>query len=135
MAFAVVIGIVLKVETIGYDGPPPVLPKEPVATEQGRDGLRRFIYDLTPPDRTLSVEDACARIGSRLDRMLNSPKPALPDGPHATRLTLDFGILADREDQSFRYSWSPEFLRTLVDAEINLNVSHYLPSPDQNDDA
>ncbi len=135
MALAVVLGVILKVDMMGYEGPPPQLPAAPISEERGRDGYRRFVYDLSPSDPCLSVEDACAKLGSRLERMLNSSRSALPETPFAARLTLEFGLLADREDESFAYSWPPDFLRVLVDAEIQLNVTHYLPKPEAGDGA
>jgi hypothetical protein len=37
------------------------------------------------------------------------------------------------ERESFSYSWPLEFLTALVDAQIELNVSHYLPTNDEED--
>ena len=133
MALAVVLGVVLKLELIGYEGPAPALPREPMREERDAQGTRRFFYDLSPSDPGLEVADACARLGSRLERVLNSPRSPLPEGMFATRLTLEFGVLADREDDSFSYSWPPDFLRVLADADIQLNVSHYLPKADSDD--
>ncbi len=134
MGIAVVLGVILKVETIGYDGAPPSLPRSPIKVGQGRDGHRQFVYDFSPAEENLPVEDVCARIGSRLERVLHSPESPFHDAPFAARLTLEFGILADREDTSFAYAWPAEFLRVLVDSDIALNVSHYLPKPDKKDD-
>ncbi len=130
MGHVVVLGVLLKVETFGYDGPPPSLPRAPIKIDRPGDGRSTFHYDLSPADEALSVEDVCARLGSRLERMLNSPKSALPEGDYARRFTLEVGLLADRQDDRFAYSWPAEFLRVLVDADINLNVSHYLPTSD-----
>ncbi len=131
MALAVVLGVLLKVDTVGYDGPAPKLPNEPAHVQPGPNGARLFVYDLTPDDPCLEVEDACARLGSRLERMFLGSAPPLPGGQFAARTTLEFGLLADREDQKFGYSWPLDFLRVLVDADIQLNVSHYLPKPEQ----
>ncbi len=125
-----VVGIVLRVETRGWSGPPPPLPKPPISAGEGADGLRFFIYDLTPAEAGLSLPDACLRLGSRLERMLNSPKSPFPEGHYALRARLEIGILADRESESFGYAWPPEFLQTLVDGSIELSVTHYLPMPD-----
>jgi len=129
MGLAVVLGVLLKLETLGYDGPAPLLPRAPIKDAQGADGSRVFHYDLTPAEENLTVEDLCARLGSRLERLLSAPNSALPDGPFPRRLALEVGVLADREDASFAYAWPLEFLRVLVDADIGLNVSHYLPRP------
>ena len=83
-----VVGILLKVETRGWTGPPPSLPREPVKIDEGRDGLRVFVYDLSPKEADLAVSDACLRIASRLERMLNSPKSPFPPGQYALRCTL-----------------------------------------------
>jgi hypothetical protein len=127
VALAVVLGVLLKVETMGFDGDPPSLPRPPMNVARDRDGQRTFVYNLSPAEENLSVEDVCARIGSRIEKALRA-SPFM-DAPFAARLTLEFGVLADREDASFSYSWPPEFLRTLVEFDIILNVSHYLPSP------
>ena len=128
-----VIGILLRVETRGWNGPPPRLPKEPVKVEEGRDGLRVFLYDLSPKEADVAVSDACLRLGSRLERMLNSPKSPFPEGHYALRTTLEFGVMADRERESFGYSWPLEFLQVLVDASIELSITHYLPKPDDDE--
>ena len=126
----VVLGIVLKLETQGWSGPPPLLPREPVKIDEGRDGLKVFFYDLSPKEADLGVTDACVRIASRIERLLNSPKSALPRGQYASRCTLEIGVLADRERESFGYQWPLEFLQALVEANVELTVTHYLPKPD-----
>ena len=130
-----VIGIVLKVETHGWSGAPPLLPNPPVKIDEGRDGLKVFYYDLSPKQADIGVADACLRLGSRLERMLSGPKSPFPEGSYAIRCTLEFGILADRERQSFGYSWPLEFLQALVDSNVELRVTHYLPRPDDDDAA
>jgi hypothetical protein len=131
VALAVVLGVLLNLDTAGYDGPPPLLPKAPAHVRDGANGARRFVYDLTPDDPCLEVEDACARLGSRLERMLCPPAAPLPEGAFAARFTLEFGLLADREDEKFSYTWPADFLRVLVEADVALSVSHYLPKPDE----
>lgn len=126
----VVLGVILKLETQGWSGAPPLLPKEPVKSDETKDGRRTFFYDLSPKDQDLSVTDACLRIYSRLERMLSSPA-ALPKGEYASRLTLELGVLADRDREAFGYAWPLEFLATLVDLNIELAVTHYLPKPDE----
>jgi len=129
MGLAVVLGALLRVETIGYDGPDPMLLRAPIKIDRDPDGKTTYHYDLTPPEENLTVEDVCARLGSRLERLFDPQSAAMPDGPYGRRATLEFGVLADREDESFAYAWPMDFLRVLVDADINLNVSHYLPTP------
>jgi hypothetical protein len=132
VAFPLVLGVLLKVEMIGYAGPAPLMPREPVA-EGGREGLRTFTYDLSPSDPCLTVEDACARIGSRLERMLLSPRSQFPETEIAPRLTLDFGLIAERDHERLAYAWPADFLRVIVDADIQLNVSLYLPRADDDE--
>ena len=129
----VALGILLRVEVRGWSGPAPHLPNEPVRVDEGRDGARTFIYDLSLKDPTLSVPDACLRIASRLERMLAPERTPFSEPHHATRCVLEFGVLADRERESFSYSWPLEFLSVLADAQIELNVSHYLPTNDEED--
>lgn len=128
-----VIGIVLKVETQGWRGAAPLLPRAPVRIDEGRDGLRVFVYDLSPKEPDITVSDACLRLGSRLERMLNSAKSPFPQGEYAMRCTLEFGVLADPQRESFGYAWPLEFLQVIVDANIELSVTHYLPKPDDDD--
>jgi hypothetical protein len=127
------LGIILRIEAQGWSGPAPRLPNDPVRTDEGREGARIFIYDLSPKDPTLSVSDACLRIASKLERMLAPERTPFNEPHHATRCTLEFGVLADRERESFSYSWPLEFLTVLADAQIELNVSHYLPTNDEED--
>lgn len=131
----IVIGILLKLETHGWNGPPPLLPKEPIKIDEGRDGLRVFVYDLSFKEPDVGVSDACLRIASRIERMLSAPKSPFPEGHYALRSTLEFGVLADRERESFGYAWPIEFLQVLVDANVELKVTHYLPKPDDDETA
>ena len=128
------LGIVLRVEVRGWSGPAPHLPNEPVRVEDGRDGARIFIYDFSPKDPALSVPDACLRIASKLERVLAPERTPFTEPHHAARCTLEFGVLADRERESFSYAWPLEFLTALVDAQIELNVSHYLPTDNEEDE-
>ena len=129
----VALGVVLRIDVRGWNGPAPRLPGDPVRTEEGREGMRTFIYDLSPKDPTLSVADACLRIASKLERMLAPERTPFSEPHHAARCVLEFGVLADRERESFAYSWPLEFLTVLADAQIELNVSHYLPTNDEED--
>ena len=129
----IALGIVLRVEVRGWNGPAPRLPNDPVRAEEGREGARTFIYDLSPKDPTLSVSDACLRIASKLERVLGPERTPFSEPHHAARCVLEFGVLADRERESFSYSWPLEFLGAMVDAGIELNVSHYLPTNDEED--
>ena len=129
----VALAIVLRIEARGWSGPAPRLPNEPMRIEDGRDGLRIFTYDLSPKDPMLSVSDACLRIASKIERMLAPERTPFNEPHHAARYTLEFGVLADRERESFSYSWPLEFLTALADAQIELNVSHYIPTNDEDD--
>ena len=129
----VALGIVLRVEVRGWTGPAPRLPHEPMRIDEGREGARTFIYDFSPKDPTLSVPDACLRIASKLERVLAPERTPFTEPHHAARCTLEFGVLADRERESFSYAWPLEFLGVLADAQIELNVSHYLPTNDEED--
>lgn len=118
----VVVGMVLRVDVRGWSGPPPLLPKEPLKVEDGRDGARAFFYDLSPREPDLTVEEACVRVASRLERMLieRSPFTELP-----ARLALDVGVMIDPRAASWSYVWPPDFLRVLGDAQMELTASHY----------
>ncbi len=129
----VALAIILRIEARGWSGPAPRLPNEPMRIEEGRDGARIFTYDLSPKDKDLSVSDACLRIASKLERMLAPERTPFSEPHHAARYMLEFGVLADKERESFSYSWPLEFITVLADAQIELNVSHYLPTNDEED--
>lgn len=128
-----VLGIFLKVETRGFPGPAPLLPKEPIRTEAGADGYRLFVYDLSPKDEGLTVGDAAQRMASRLERMFAPERTPFPEGHYALRLQLEIGLLGDAAARSISYAWPLDFVQAIADCGIELNVSHYLPSPDADD--
>ena len=130
---ALALAIVLRVELRGWNDPAPDLPKPPLRDEAGSDGRRLFIYELTPADAGLSVEDAALRLGSRLRRYFGPQNSPFMQTHHAARLVLEFGVLADPRNERFSYSWPLEFLDALVECDIELNVSHYLPQPEKAD--
>src|SRR5947209_16675660 len=125
---ATILGIFLKVETRGWTGPAPHLPKAPVKIEAGAEGLQRFIYELTPKEEHLSVQDACQRLASRIERIFSPERTPFREGNYALRCTLDVGILVIGEASSFSYAWPLDFLQAIADAQLELTVSHYLPS-------
>ncbi len=130
---ALALAIVLRVELRGWSEPAPHLPKPPLRDESGPEGRRLLIYELTPADAGLSVEDAALRIGSRLRRLFGPQASPFSATRHAARLVLEFGVLADPRHERFSYGWPLEFLDALVECDIELNVSHYLPQPDKAD--
>ena len=70
--------------------------------------------------------------GLSIDQEIKNVLQSRPET--ATRMgSLEFGVLADRERESFSYAWPLEFLSVLADAQIELNVSHYLPTNDEED--
>jgi hypothetical protein len=128
-----VLGIFLKVETRGFPGPAPKLPREPVRSESGPEGYQLFVYDLTPKDEGLAVSDAAQRIASRIGRLFAPERLPFPEGHYALRLSLEIGLLADASAGAISYSWPLDFLQAIADAGIELNVSHYLPSSEADD--
>jgi hypothetical protein len=128
-----VLGIFLKVETRGWTGPAPKLPKETIRIEAGSDGLQTFIYDLTPKDEGLTVSDAAQRLASRIERMLSPDRTPFPEGHYALRLKLEVGLLADPSRGAISYAWPLDFVQAIADAGIELNVSHYIPSAEEDD--
>jgi hypothetical protein len=133
MSEPLVLGIFLKVETRGWTGPAPKLPKDPVRIEAGQDASKLFIYDLSPKEQDLTVSDACQRLASRLERVLVRERPAFPEGQYAVRMRLEVGLIADPA-QPISYTWPLDFLQALADSEVELTVSHYLPSSDEDDE-
>ncbi|MDB5572084.1 MAG: hypothetical protein JWN93_3267 [Hyphomicrobiales bacterium] len=124
MAGPAVIGIVLRVDVRGWRGAPPLMPREPLKEEQGRDGARAFFYDLSPREADLSVEDACTRLASKLERMLVARSP-FADLDLPVRLSLDVGVMVDPAAGSWSMTWPPEFLRVLGDAQAQLTATCY----------
>ena len=120
-----VIGVVLRVDVRGWTAAPPLLPKEPIRTSDGRDGARTFFYDLSPKEADLSVTDLCHRLGSRLDRMLTGEKAPFQDGMFAVRLGLDIGLSVDPKATSWAATFPPEFLAVLADAQVELTATYY----------
>jgi hypothetical protein len=124
---ALALGVVLRVELRGWKGPPPALPKPPLRDEAGADEARVLVYDFTSADPQLSVEEAALSLASRLRRLLMPERSPFAEPHLAAKLVLEFGILADASRDRFSYSWPLEFLDALVECDIELNVSHYLP--------
>lgn len=130
MSEPVVLGIYLKVETRGWAGPAPKLPADPVRVESGVDAYRQFIYDLSPKEADLTVNEACQRAASRIERMLCAEPTPFPEGHYALRLRLEIGLMGDPEAGPMSYVWPLDFLQALADSHVELAVSHYFPSPD-----
>src|SRR6476469_9011579 len=122
-----VLGIFLKVETRGWSGPPPKLPKEPIRVESGSEALQTFIYDLTPKEEGLTVSDAAQRLASRIERMFAPDRSPFPEGHYALRMKLEIGLLADPSGGAISYAWPLDFVQAVADAGLELNVSHYIP--------
>ena len=120
-----VIGVVLRVDVRGWTAAPPLLPKAPIRTLDGRDGARTFFYDLSPKEPDLNVSDLCHRLGSRLDRLLTGEKAPFQDGMVAVRLGLDIGLSVDPKAASWAVTFPPEFLAVLADAQVELTATCY----------
>ena len=128
-----VLGIFLKVETRGWSGPAPKLPKDPIRVEAGSEAAQTFIYDLTPKEEGLAVSDATQRIASRIERMFSPERTPFPEGHYALRLKLEIGLMADASSGAISYAWPLDFVQAVADAGIELNVSHYIPTADEDD--
>jgi hypothetical protein len=93
--------------------------------EAGAKGQQIFYYDLSPKEEGLNVETACARVGSRLERLLLSAESLGGDLVFAARLRLDVGLWNDAGRGAYSYSWPAEFLQILAASDVELVVSHY----------
>jgi hypothetical protein len=123
----IVLGIILRIEMRGWHGPPPRLALDPIRIEDGERGLDQiFFYDLSPKEEALTVEAACARVGSRLERLLLSAEALGGGMVFAARLRLEVGLWVGGGQASFSYSWPVEFLQILAAADVELGVSHYV---------
>ena len=128
----VALGFILRIETRGWQGPPPRLAFNPIRIEAGKSRQDQiFFYDLSPSEESLSVEAACARVGSRLERLLASAEALGSETVFAARLRLEVGLWVGQEQTSFSYSWPVEFLQILAAADVELGVSHYLAEGDR----
>lgn len=131
----VVLGIVLRIETRGWRGPPPHLALEPMRIETGKNPLdQSFFYDLSPSEEGLEVEAACARVGSRLERLLLSAESLGGETVFAARLRLEVGLWVGHDQASYSYDWPVEFLQILAGADVELSVSHYVANAVAPDD-
>ena len=135
MAQALALGVILRVDLIGWDGDPPELIGAPFRVQEGRNGEQSFFYDLSPKDNDLDVPHLCARLSSRLARAFLGPTPPFADKVMAARTVLEVGLLAPAGAESFSYHWPVDFLQVLAEAEIELSVSHYLVEAGEGDDA
>ncbi len=129
-----VLGIFLKIETRGYSGPAPKIVRDPARVESGADAYRLFVYDLSPKEPDLTISDATQRLASRLARAFDPENPPFPESQYALRMIMEVGVMADSEAGTISYSWPLDFIQALADAGIELNVSHYLPTADNDDD-
>jgi hypothetical protein len=127
------LGAVLRIEVIGWDGPPPALPMAPMKVYEGRGGQQTFYYDFSPKEANLDVAQMCTRLSTRLARALLGEKTPFADKPVAVRAALDVGVIGPAGVEKFSYSWPVEFLQTLADAEIELSVTHYMMPADEGD--
>lgn len=126
----IVLGIILRIETRGWRGPPPKLALDPIRIEDGEKGHDQiFFYDLSPKEEALSIEAACARVGSRLERLLLSAEALGGDMVFAARLRLEVGLWVGDGQAACSYCWPVEFLQILAAADVELGVSHYVADP------
>jgi len=125
MAEAIVIGAILRVDLRGWSQPPPELPQAPIRTETDREGTLVCYYDICPDGFDLTAADLSNRIGSRLERMLLSPKSPFHEGMFARRFTLEIGMMYDAAHGRIATSWPADFLRVLGEADAELIVTHY----------
>jgi len=130
-----VLGIILRIETRGWHGPPPRLALDPIRIETGKNHLDQiFFYDLSPGEEALSVEAACARVGSRLERLLLSAEALGGDMVFAARCRLEVGLWVGHDQACYSYSWPVEFLQILAAADVELGVSHYVAGASASDE-
>ncbi len=134
MSHALALGVILRVDVVGWDGDPPPLVGDAFRVQEGRGGERSFFYDMTPKEPDLDVPHLCARLGTRLARALVGPASPFADKPVAARAVLEVGLMAPAGSETISYHWPVEFLQVLADAEIELSVSHYLVEPGEGDD-
>ena len=48
-------------------------------------------------------------------------------------MKLEIGLMADPSSGSISYAWPLDFVQAVADAGIELNVSHYIPSAEEDD--
>ena len=130
----IVLGMVLRIETRGWQGPPPQFTLEPLRIEAGRTRLDQvFFYDFSPPEEAASVEAACARVGSRLERFLRSTEALGGETLVAARCRLEVGLWVEHDQAAYSYSWPAEFLQILAAADVELTISHYVAGAKKTD--
>jgi hypothetical protein len=132
----VVLGMILRLETRGWHGPAPRLAFDPIKVEAGRSRVEQsFFYDLLPAAEAMSVETACARAGSRLEKLLCSAEALGGETFFAARCRLEVGLWVEADRTSYSYSWPAEFLQILAAADVELAVSHYVAGADEDEDS
>lgn len=120
-----VVGAVLTVELLGWKGAPPLIGGNPVRMQARLDqGRQRFVYDLLPQRRALSVSDACLRIGSQVEVALE--KWPFYDLPFPARLRLEMGFAAENAAAPLSCDFPAAFLAILSAADVELALSIYL---------
>jgi hypothetical protein len=119
-----VLGAILRVDLCGWNLPPPRLPRDPIAIEEGpQGGVVSFIYDLLPKRICLAAPDACERLGATILALLEVWPFRDLDFP--ARCRLDLGVVVDDPQNPWRLDWPVAFLAALADAEIELGLSVY----------
>ena len=132
----VVLGMILRLDTRGWQGPAPRLALDPIKIEAGRSRVEQsFFYDLLPAAEGLSVEASCARAGSRLEKLFRSAEALGGETFFAARCRLEVGLWVEHDQASYAYSWPAEFLQILAAADVELVVSHYVAGAEEDDDS
>ena len=121
-----VIGVILRLDIMGWQGEPPGLPDPPIRSAPGEAGSVSYFYDYSPAMPDQDVPAMCLRLMARLRRALLPPSSPFTDLPLAIRAVLDMALAVPDKVESYSYSWPVEFLQILADAEVELSLSHYV---------
>ncbi|NDA46185.1 MAG: hypothetical protein EBY21_02690 [Alphaproteobacteria bacterium] len=119
-------GVILRLDVMGWQGDPPGLPDPPLRIAPGEAGSVSYYYDYSPPHVEQTVPDFCLRIMGRLRRALLPPSSPFTDHPLAIRAVLDMALAVPDKVETYSYAWPVEFVQILADAEVKLSLTHYV---------
>ena len=88
MSQPLVMGVILRLDLMGWQGDPPGLPDPPIRIAPGEAGSVSYYYDYSPPNVEQDVPEFCLRLMGRLRRALLPPCSPFSEQALAMRVVL-----------------------------------------------
>ena len=126
MSQPLVMGVILRLDLMGWQGDPPGLPDPPIRIAPGEAGSVSYYYDYSPPNVEQDVPEFCLRLMGRLRRALLPPSSPFSEQALAMRAVLDIALAVPDKVETYSYAWPVEFVQILADAEVQLSLTHYV---------